>query len=382
MKKKSHTSLWNKHGRALRRAHELFAGSFTTSGITNATLSFAAETTFVHLLKKFGITLLASREYENLLIALSPSGDTITQTFFHLPHPSGIAVTDSRVYVAATRNPNQIIEFLPTKKGFSRPKANTASAKLLTPARTTHFAGCHYLHDLAFIGDDLYANAVGMNAVVQVDLLSSSLKPVWWPRCIGIKKPSTAVNHVQLNSIAAGATLATSFFSASGDSILDRKPGDPLYPVNRRGVVFSGTTREPVSRGLTRPHSARLYKGRIIVANSGYGQIGFADPEFSPQITLPGWTRGLHIVGDVLFAGVSRVLPRFSRYAPGIQSRDAHCAIYAISLPDWKVRGRVVFPAGNQIFAIESISMKKATGFPFTTVSDVGTEDFFLTYRV
>ena len=96
-------------------------------------------------------------------------------------------------------------------------------------------------------------------------------------------------------------------------------PGQRNYPVDRRGVIFSGATREPVVRGLTRPHSARIWRRKLWVNNSGYGEFGTAgDGAFVTVARLPGWTRGLAFAGGYAFVGVSRVIPRFSAYAPGL----------------------------------------------------------------
>ncbi len=85
-------------------------------------------------------------------------------------------------------------------------------------------------------------------------------------------------------------------------------------------MIFSGATREPIARGLTRPHSARLYEHRIWVDNSGYGHVGYVDAgEFHSVAALPGWTRGLCFRNGIAFVGTSRILPRFSKYAPGLE---------------------------------------------------------------
>ena len=61
-----------------------------------------------------------------------------------------------------------------------------------------------------------------------------------------VGQPALDVNYIQLNSIAAGRTVEESFFSASADAITPRRPGHRDYPVDGRGVVFSGATREPI----------------------------------------------------------------------------------------------------------------------------------------
>src|SRR5439155_12290356 len=122
------------------------------------------------------------------------------------------------------------------------------------------FPGSLYMHDLAFIRNRLHANAVGSNAVIEIED-SGTWRRTWWPRAIerdGV--PEFRLNFLQLNSIAAGASLQQSFFSASTDELSARRPGHLNFPVDRRGVIFSGRTREPIVRGLTRPHSARLHQ--------------------------------------------------------------------------------------------------------------------------
>jgi uncharacterized protein (TIGR03032 family) len=159
---------------------------------------------------------------------------------------------------------------------------------------------------------------------------------------------------LQLNSIAAGRSLADSFFSASSDSFLDRRPGDPLFPVDKRGVIFSGRTKEPMAWGLTRPHSARFHQGKLWVCNSGYGEVGqVRDGAFHPMARLGSWTRGLCFARGILFVGISKVLPRFEAYAPGLDIRTSQCGVVALDPKTGKELGRIVWPHGNQIFGID-----------------------------
>jgi len=301
-------------------------------------LAAQADVGWRRTLAKLGVTLLVTREYEHLLLALS-KGST---TWMHLPHPSGLAVDRKAraLHVACTRNPNLLLEL--------------QGERTLLPRRARFLPGRTYLHDLAFIGGELHGNSVGQNAVVCLDY-EEGAKRVWWPR--SIEKGGKRVfgrNHLQLNSIAAGRTLAGSYFSASVPEPLPQVPGDLDYPVDGRGVVFSGATREPMGGGLTRPHSARLYRGEVWVDNSGYGEVGrMASGRFRPLAKLEGWTRGLCFVKGVLIVGTSKVLPRFHAYAPGLDHRKSRCGLVALDPSNGKVLGRLTFPHGNQIFAID-----------------------------
>jgi uncharacterized protein (TIGR03032 family) len=190
---------------------------------------------------------------------------------------------------------------------------------------------------------------------------------VWWPHCIESGGgPHFDRNYIQLNSIAAGADLDSSYFSASSEEISRRRPGHRNYPVDRRGVIFSGRTREPVARGLTRPHSARLADGRVWVANSGYGELGVVqDGEFVPSLRLPGWARGLCVVGRTAFVGTSRVIPRFRSYAPGLDVAASQCGVHAVDIDSGNILGSAVWPYGNQVFAVDWLPVGVSPGFPF-----------------
>lgn len=294
-------------------------------------------------------------------------------SFMRLPHPSGVAVDAARgiVHIAATRNPNQVFDFAPAvgmqeRLDMSDQPAQLLNRRPLVPVRARFLPGCLYLHDLALIGGRLHGNSVGQNAIVRLED-TGEVERVWWPRCIETTAgPVFGRNHLQLNSIAAGSNLEGSFFSASSEAIGRRRPGHLDYPVKGLGVIFSGATREPVVRGLTRPHSARLHLGRVWVDNSGYGEVGFSDGgKFVAVSRLAGWTRGLTFKGQIAFVGTSRVIPRFERYAPGLVADRSACGIHALDTLSGATLGSLTWPLGNQVFAIELIPRRMTSGFPF-----------------
>lgn len=361
--------------------------------IDPALLRFRAGGSWWDTLESAGITLLVTREYEHLVIALTVVRGRPHVSYLPLPHPSGVAVDRRRnvVHVASTRNPNQIYDLVPVNDVLPRFDLRTRSVRqpdlpTLMPARARMFPGSLYMHDLAFVGGTLHANAVGHNAVIRIDgvrIGGDGFRYAWWPRCVETRQGVVIQqNHLQLNSIAAGSSLRTSFFSASTDRLSRLRPGHARFPVDRRGVVFSGATREPIAFGLTRPHSARLRDRQVWLLNSGYGQYGrIADGAFHSVATLPGWTRGLCFHRRVAFVGTSRVLPRFRQYAPGLSVERASCGVHAIDADSGRVLGSLTWPGGNQIFAIDWIPRRVAGMLPFVMGAAAPPLSLFYAYR-
>lgn len=371
--------LWARHSAEWRDTAQVCSQWREAKALDPELLRFNASRGWWDLLAEREITLLVTREYEHLVMALSAPEGRPHISYLPLPHPSGLAVDreTGTVTIASTRNPNQLFDFRPATGCLARRDVETEASEALPllPVRSRFFPGCLYLHDLALIGGELYGNAVGHNAVVRFDA-SGGYERVWWPRSIETEAgPVFAQNHLQLNSIAPGLDLAASYFSASTDRISARRPGHKNFPVDRRGVLFSGATREVIARGLTRPHSARLHAGKVWVDNSGYGELGYArDGGFEVAARLPGWTRGLcfHSASSgpehaaVAFVGTSRVIPRFRQYAPGLDVESSTCGVHAVDPGTGRLLASLTWPAGNQIFAIDWLPAAVSTGFPFT----------------
>lgn len=365
--------IWARHHAQWRNAAQV-TSHWDQAGETDPELLTSRVTgQFFDVLNQLDITLLITREYEHLLLALSVDNDKPRVSFFNMPHPSGLAVDRLRgiVHVASTRNPNQVFDLKPVAGTIERldAESSTTTEKPLVPIASNFYPGCMYMHDLAVIDGELFANSVGQNAIVRLEQ-GGAFERVWWPECIEkANAPVFGQNHIQLNSIAAGNSIETSFFSASSTGIEALRPGDPDYPVDKRGVIFDGKTRQPLATGLTRPHSARLFDDKIWVDNSGYGELGFVeDGSFKPFVKLPGWTRGLCMLDGIAFVGTSRVIPRFSQYAPGLNVDESVCGIHAIDLESGEILGSLTWPKGNQIFAIESVPRSFTKGFPFTVM--------------
>ncbi len=269
-------SLWTTADKEYRSPTDIIEYPQDLTNIDQRLLECQTEGNWWETLGEAGITLLVSREYENLLVSMCADEKARPEfRVMKMPHPSGITVDRKKgiVHVASTRNPNQIFDLVPVSGLLPRLDVGQAilTENPLMPMRSRFFPGCLYIHDLAMINNELYANSVGQNAVIKIrDFAGYEI--VWWPKCIDTDQgPILGQNHIQLNSIAPCESIDNSFYCASTDQIGHIGPGNPDFEVDGKGVIFSGLSREPFVWNLTRPHSVRLYAGRLWVDNSGYG---------------------------------------------------------------------------------------------------------------
>jgi uncharacterized protein (TIGR03032 family) len=393
MRERDLAGMWARHSAAWRDTAQVASQWREAADLDPRLLESRASRGWWNLIAELKLTLLVTREYEHLIMGICAPGGRPRLSYFPLPHPSGLTVDrkNRRVYAASTRNPNQVFVFKPASGALERldVKTNCAPGSPLVPVASTMYPGSLYMHDLAIVGGQLYANAVGHNAVARLGA-EGCFERVWWPGCVEIGgEPVFGRNHIQLNSIAAGDTIANSFFSASSAQMGRLRPGHLNYPVDGCGVIFSGRTREPICTGLTRPHSARLGEGagagarRIWVANSGYGELGYVNAGKVQVVTrLPGWTRGLCVRGDLAFVATSRVIPKFARYAPGLDVSKSRCGIHAVSLLTGRVIASLEWPFGNQVFAVDWIGAGDSEGFLFKAGAPdrKKSTEFFYTY--
>lgn len=106
-----------------------------------------------------------------------------------------------------------------------------------------------------------------------------------------------------------------------------------------RGCLIDVPSGEVVTRGLSMPHSPRVYRGRVWLLDSGTGRlltIDERDGSVETVAELPGFTRGLVFAGDYAFVGLSQIretstfggLPIVERLA----AEERKCGVWVVQL--------------------------------------------------
>lgn len=178
-------------------------------------------------------------------------------------------------------------------------------------ARQTHYTGELDAHD---IGIDKYGQPIFVNTRFNCLAITDpkhSFKEIWRPAFISA---SVDEDRCHLNGLAMDngepAYVTAASQSDTIDGWRDRR--------DNGGIVVDVRKNRIICKGLSMPHSPRLYKGELWVLNSGTGELGVIEGAasgagtFVPRVFCPGFARGLAIKDGFAFVGLSK--PRYQRF--------------------------------------------------------------------
>ena len=172
------------------------------------------------------------------------------------------------------------------------------------------------IHDIA---EDAQGRPIFVNTLFSCLATVSetgSFKPVWRPPWI---TRLAAEDRCHLNGLAMEAGRPRYVTSVSEADVSDG------WREHRTGggVVADVSSDEVVLRGLSMPHSPRLYRDRLWLLDSGTGYFGYADPDagrFEKVAFCPGFMRGLAFAGN--FAVIATSVARHNKSFQGLPLDD------------------------------------------------------------
>jgi uncharacterized protein (TIGR03032 family) len=129
-----------------------------------------------------------------------------------------------------------------------------------------------------------------------------SFSPLWRPAFQSRLLPE---DRCHLNGLALDQGKARYVTAVSTSDVTDG------WRDHRRdgGIVIDARGDEVVARGLSMPHSPRVYRGQLWLHNSGTGEFGVLEHNsgrFEPVCFGPGYLRGLAFAGDFAIMGLSK----------------------------------------------------------------------------
>lgn len=141
---------------------------------------------------------------------------------------------------------------------------------------------------------------------------TASFQSLWRPPFITSKSGG---DRCHLNGLAMDGTHAAFVSMTSTSDTLNGWRADR----HDGGLIMDVATNEPVSSGLSMPHSPRLYDGKLWVLNSGHGTLSTVDTgrgNLTRAASCLGFARGLGFIGRSAVIGIS--MPRRNAIFEGL----------------------------------------------------------------
>lgn len=265
------------------------------------TYTFSAD--FVPMMGRLGVSV-ALTSYQSgkfYLLGRNPKGGMmINERLFQ--KSMGICVEGNAIILATLFQIHRFENVL--EKGQSINRQHDAC---YVP-RVTYTTGVLEAHDVGVLksGEIVFVNT--LYNCLATPSLRHSFTPVWKPPFISqiIKEDRCHLNGLAMDKGEPRYVTAVSQ-SNTIDGWRDRRKDG--------GIVIDVASGEVVCKGLSMPHSPRLFAGKLWVLNSGTGELGYVDMqrrEFQPVAFCPGFVRGLTLIDKYAFVGLSK--PRFKRF--------------------------------------------------------------------
>ena len=128
------------------------------------------------------------------------------------------------------------------------------------------------------------------------------------------------------------------------------------------GCLIDVTSDDVICRGLSMPHSPRSRGGQLWLLNSGTGHlitVDLASGKLENAAELPGFARGLAIVGPYAFIGLSKIRTASAMDGVPLAKRrdDLKCGIAVVDLRRGTIIGLLDFhTAIEEIFDVQILS--------------------------
>jgi uncharacterized protein (TIGR03032 family) len=126
------------------------------------------------------------------------------------------------------------------------------------------------------------------------------------------------------------------------------------------------------------PHSPRVYDNRVWLLDSGTGRLIALDRAtgtFETAAKLPGYLRGLSIVNNLAFVGLSKIRETSTfGGVPLAERRDElKCGIAAVDLGTGELRGTLEFHSGvSEVFDVTVLENTAQTAIRGPAAGDDG----------
>jgi uncharacterized protein (TIGR03032 family) len=186
--------------------------------------------------------------------------------------------------------------------------------------------------------------------------------PQWQPNFVSAIAPE---DRCHLNGMAMVNGMPK-YVTVLGET---NTPGGWRSQKAHGGCILEVPSSEVITAGLSMPHSPRMHQGVLWVLNSGRGELITVDSHSGKQeiiMALPGYTRGLAIVGKYAFVGLSKIRETaiFGNLPISDRFDDLKCGVAVVDLQTRQMISCLEFKSGvDEIFDLQAIAFYSNTYF-------------------
>lgn len=321
---------------------------------------------FAPLLEALGISLLVTTYQAGKLMAIRGHEGRVSTLLRTFERPMGLAIANDGRFALGTRSQVWFFRDAPDLASYVPPAGKHDACWL---PRVAYITGDIRCHEMAWVREELWIVNTFFSCLCTVDA-DHSFRPRWHPPFL----PGPAHgDHCHLNGLAV----------ADGEPRYVTALGETTTPEGWRptrtdgGILLDVPSGAIVTRGLSMPHSPRLFADRLWILESGTGQLHTVDPATGKRSVvsqLPGFTRGLAFFGPYAFVGLSKIRESntFGNLPITNAVKDLRCGIWVVDLRSGQIVELMQFEAGvEEIFAVEVLSGQRfpeIVGFQEDTV--------------
>jgi uncharacterized protein (TIGR03032 family) len=308
---------------------------------------------FPALLEQLGVSILVTTYQAGKLVLLRADGPTINTHFRDLPRPMGLAADRTRLAVGTGQEIRQYRNMTPVCRRLEPPGRHDACYL----ARSAHVTGDIDIHEMAWAGDELWFVNTRFSCLCTLNGIHSFV-PRWRPPFVTALAPQDSCH---LNGLGmapdAGGQLVPRYVTALAAT---NTPQGWREHKKDGGVLLEVPSGKVIVGGLSMPHSPRWVRDRLWMLESGKGGLGFVDlaaGRYQSVAELPGFTRGLDIVGNLAFVGLSQV--RESAVFSGIPIAEKalaerNCGVWVVDIRSGQTVAFLRFEdAVQEVFAVQ-----------------------------
>ncbi len=303
---------------------------------------------FPAILDQLGISLAVTTYQAGKLVLVRSDQGVINTHFRGFNKPMGMALGNNRLAIGTAQ---EVWEFRNVPAVATRLEPAGKHDACYLP-RAAHVTGDIQIHEMAYVDSQLWFVNTRFSCLATHDL-DHSFAPQWRPPFVSQLTPE---DRCHLNGLGL-QNGQPRWVTALGNT---DTPGGWRENKKSGGVLIDLDSNEIVVSGLSMPHSPRWHHGRLWLLESGTGSLGHVDlatGHYEPIVRLDGFTRGMEMIGNLAFVGLSQV--RESAVFSGIQiterleETERTCGVWVVDLQRGETVAFLKFEdAVQEIFAI------------------------------